>query len=477
MDLNQAFELVAKAAAGNAGALGRYGMKIDENLPKADQFAQALAKIDAAFGGAAESKVNTYAGALAQLGNAYNDVLENIGAMITSSPSLIALIKSLGEWFKGLAERVADFGRNRDVFGGVASAVLSFGQTLVTYVLAPLELLYNLTKLVFSGFSWGIQGIIVLVTSLGNGLVNLVVTPIQLILQGLAKVAGYVNSDYQAAIESAAQSLQALPDATKSALEATGAAWVDIGSQVKSNASNILNFDASLGASNMIAGVQQTIDSAKEPIKQAGKTAGQSLMDGFSEPLLQVNSISEAFSLGLTEVAVTAVDIAKTIQNALVQGFSNSFSAMGRALATGQNGFKEFGKQVLSTIGGLAIQLGQFFLLVGAGMSATGTLLGISGGAAIAAGIALTVLGGVLQGMGGGGSGGASASTSAAAGSATVSPDLVTAPDLENEQRPRTEVVVNVQGNILDRRESGLAIADILNEYFSANDGRIVAAV
>jgi hypothetical protein len=42
------------------------------------------------------------------------------------------------------------------------------------------------------------------------------------------------------------------------------------------------------------------------------------------------------------------------------------------------------------------------------------------------------------------------------------------------ENKKQTNVTINVQGSILDRRESGLAIAEILGEFFGASDGRLV---
>lgn len=475
MDLGNAFELVAKAATGNAGALGRYGLKIDENLPKSDQFAQALQKINAAFGGAAEAKTMTYAGAMAQLKIAFDDVLENIGNMVIKSPALIAIIKSMADWFKSLGTSVEEFGKGRDVFGELAKGALSFGQALVTYVLSPLEFGYNIFRLLTSAVAWFVQGSIVLLAEFSKYITEYVFKPVGMAVEYIGKITGKVSEGFGTAFESIGQSMQKTPEVAAIAADATFAAWKDIGTAFSKNAENLFSFDTSLATSNFLSGVQATVESAKEPIRETGRIAGQALVDGFKVPTLEVNSISEAFKLGLTEVSITAIDVAKTIQNALVQGFSNSFAALGKGLATGKNGFQEFGNQILSTLGGLAIQLGQFFILIGAGLSSTGALFGLSGSGAIAAGIGLTVLGGVLQGIAGSAGTSSSASTSASAGASSVSPELTTAPELDQSGNKRTDVTINVQGNILDRRESGLAIADILNEYFSANDGRVVA--
>lgn len=176
---------------------------------------------------------------------------------------------------------------------------------------------------------------------------------------------------------------------------------------------------------------------------------------------------------------ITFGELAKTIRGAFVGGISSAFVSVGKALATGGNAFEDFGKSVLNSIGGLAIQLGSFFILVGTGMSATGSLLGLSGGAAIAAGIGLTVLGGFLQSQGGGSSSGAggggfagdTGSSSGGGGIATSPGGISEINDTVAEQKPNIQVVV--QGNILDRRSSSLEIVDLLQEAFDTQGARV----
>jgi hypothetical protein len=54
---------------------------------------------------------------------------------------------------------------------------------------------------------------------------------------------------------------------------------------------------------------------------------------------------------------------------------------------------------------------------------------------------------------------------------------MATSLPAEEEKKAQTSVIVNVQGNILDRKEAGLELIEIMNEHFSANDGRLVRAV
>tara|TARA_Y100001937_G_scaffold38865_2_gene55288 strand:- start:38 stop:1723 length:1686 start_codon:yes stop_codon:yes gene_type:complete len=173
-----------------------------------------------------------------------------------------------------------------------------------------------------------------------------------------------------------------------------------------------------------------------------------------------------------------------TIKTQFVGGMVTAFSAFGSAMATGGSAFKDFGKQVLSTIGGLAIQLGQFFILVGAAMSATKVLMGLSGGAAIAAGIGLTVLGGALQGMAGGGGGGGAVATTSTGGGGIVESDaslVNTTGDVTGFNEPEAierqqQVQLVVQGDVLDSEETGTRLLNILNEEFDSKGGRLAYA-
>jgi hypothetical protein len=60
----------------------------------------------------------------------------------------------------------------------------------------------------------------------------------------------------------------------------------------------------------------------------------------------------------------------------------------------------------------------------------------------------------------------------ASGGFTTQSPLMDEVQESERE-KPQTGVVINVQGNILDRRETGLELAKVLSESFDTN-GTIV---
>jgi len=76
MDLKAATDLLAKAAVGYTGTLSRYGIIIDENIPKSEKFAAAIAQINQRFGGAAAARADTYAVRVKLIGQKLGDFYE-----------------------------------------------------------------------------------------------------------------------------------------------------------------------------------------------------------------------------------------------------------------------------------------------------------------------------------------------------------------------------------------------------------------
>lgn len=89
IDLSTAALLMGKAAAGNVEALSRYGIKLDENIPKSQKFAELLRLVGDRFGGSAQRDVETYSGATAQLSGVWGDFLEEIGNFIVKNPTVV----------------------------------------------------------------------------------------------------------------------------------------------------------------------------------------------------------------------------------------------------------------------------------------------------------------------------------------------------------------------------------------------------
>lgn len=104
---------------------------------------------------------------------------------------------------------------------------------------------------------------------------------------------------------------------------------------------------------------------------------------------------SLANAMPLMDLVPSKFQMMQGAVQSLVSGFVDGFASIGEAIVNGTSGLKGFGAIFLKTIAQLAIQFGTFLILTGIGISSV-PLFGLSGGAAIAAGVALTVFGGAL---------------------------------------------------------------------------------
>lgn len=188
-----------------------------------------------------------------------------------------------------------------------------------------------------------------------------------------------------------------------------------------------------------------------------------------------MSNAADGFVNSMQYMGQSARQLGATVANTMKTGFGNAFAAMGSAIAKGEDAFGAFGKSILSMLGNIAIQMGQFY--IAAGIAAL-WLNPAQGAGMIAGGAALSILGGVLQAMGGGGAAAAASAGGASAGAANAAvasgEDVIFNPTQEEERaKPETGVQVIVQGNILNTRESALEIAKALSDSFDTN-GTIV---
>lgn len=201
------------------------------------------------------------------------------------------------------------------------------------------------------------------------------------------------------------------------------------------------------------------------------------------------NKQRELLELTADEERVKRIQQTKERLNIIQNGINNIFAQgavkLGESLTKGGNAFEEFGKGIVGIIADQIITLGQALIIQGLAIetfvASINTLLPGSGAAAAAAGLGLVLFGTALKAAVGGGGG---ASSAGAAPSVTGGGDFggggateITGPEDLQPQGPTTAINVNVQGNILDRRQSGLEIAEVLQEAFSNQGISIGAAV
>lgn len=217
---------------------------------------------------------------------------------------------------------------------------------------------------------------------------------------------------------------------------------------------------------------QMLFQSVQAPLTGALEGVGKAILgtsEQYADTLARLKDGTADFATGMrASLAVGAVKALKTFQKAGGQAFGK-FAA---DLANGEAKLSDFGTVIFGLIGDVLFQLGT--QLIAAGI---GNLIAFNyalGGAQIAGGSAISAAGGVLKKKAGGGGSAAPAPsvTSATAGGGGVSAGQIgniseDAPTGlgETAQRGRqANIEVNIQGNVLDRRETALEIVQVLEE-------------
>lgn len=138
-------------------------------------------------------------------------------------------------------------------------------------------------------------------------------------------------------------------------------------------------------------------------------------LDGLTDRLMRQIELTRLMQEGYRDAGAAVTEFA----NGAVQLATNSVSLLFENLAAGQNVLANFGVFLLKSTGDLLGQMGQAFIMLGAGVSQIQTGL-LSPGALIAIGVGMVALSGALKGFaaraeGAGGAGGTAAGGTAAA--------------------------------------------------------------
>ena len=436
IDVGQAFDVVTKAANGNVGMLAKYGLEVQKGASDSEKFAASLEFINRNFAGAGASGLQGYTGAITKLSNAFGDVFEESGKLFTNSKTIRAIVILVAEAFEKVSDKIAGVGKSGDALETVFNNMIAFGQTVINLVLKPIEAISSFLA----------TGVAVIVST--------AMTQVSMLAQVWDKIFG---TDLASSMETLTTNWQ---------LTMSGLA-----NETATNSASISDgLIASLGTFQQ--SVKEKAATISDEIKNTGVVA--------QEATVAQEGFFDAFRYNMAEWGKDLARLGAQVKGTFAAGLSNAFAQVGKTLIQGRNMFAAFGKAILSTLGNVAIQMGTFFITTGIAMLFTPGLAG-QGGGLIAAGAALSILGGVLQAIGGGGAGGGVGATAAGTvpgGGQTVDAGMSdTALANEDErQRPTSGIVVNVQGNVLDRRQTGLELAQIINESFDT-DGVTTRAV
>lgn len=123
-DLNQAFLLIARAAAGNVREFSRLGVEFSKTDTPAQKLAKVLGFIEGTLGGQAQAKVSTFTGQIKALGNTLNDTAEIVGGPFTE-----VFRTFLADALNPMARELKN---NKEIAGAYRLAILDAGIAVAT---------------------------------------------------------------------------------------------------------------------------------------------------------------------------------------------------------------------------------------------------------------------------------------------------------------------------------------------------------
>jgi hypothetical protein len=102
IDLSSAATMFSKAMEGNTGALGRYGIKVQEGLKGDELMSALLDQMRLKFGGLAQAMGDTASGSLTKLNNMFGEMREELGRSVLTS------MKGFVDWLTTVASKLSN---------------------------------------------------------------------------------------------------------------------------------------------------------------------------------------------------------------------------------------------------------------------------------------------------------------------------------------------------------------------------------
>lgn len=427
-DLNSSVEVLGKTLSGSAGLLSKQIPELQNYTKEQLKAGAAIDVVLSRFSGSAASQVNTFSGALTQAKNSFGDLLEEIGNFVVKDKVVVELLKSIAGAFNTAATSVSNFrqqGQETNSFlGNLIILTVKFAQAVNQFLVAPLELAFNLIVI-------GTKTVATAITGLTT-----------LIFTGLSKLANLLP-DFEV-FKVIKDDAQAAADVLQNTL----------GSQFDSLATsvdNVLNLEIAGSTALFLDDLTTKLENAKSVTQDFKNNTKTNLAEVDKAYQDRIKSINQAFSQGLVNTVVRGV------------------SYIGDSLVKGTLGFEAFAGTVLGALGDLSIQIGTNLIAQGIGINALASALAsLNGAAAIAAGATLVALGSALKAIGGG-LGGAGTPAAGTPGGSPVATTPATDTPIDQtvqERSPQNDVTVNIRGDVLDSDETGLRIVDIINSAF-----------
>lgn len=455
ISVESAITNLGKSFSGLTGELGEALPIVKELTQEQLKAGEATDLILKRFGGAAASNVKTFSGATEQLKNNFDNFLKAIGKVITKSPSLIAVINKVSEKFDDLAKSINKSAKGEgDIFFPLLNGLLKFLAVVVRTAISTAKWLRE--------FRAGVNTVILGWKFLKVTILEVFADAVKLLDDLIAKTKEFLGlgeDNRNDTIIKGGGFASALGTEDPFVEQGVGSAAEQSIRAASDKAREELKlfreeFNASINETfgeETLQDVLNFIEKLQEVGLEASKT-GEATANGFKRAKDEIDKATKKVT----------VDLLPSFKKAIVA----LGSVIGETLAGSDTAFQKFGKIILNIFGDILIQLGTGLVLIGLGIEALkAALTSFAGGAAIAAGFALIALGAVLKTAAAAGDAATAGGGGGAAG-ADPTPDLEI--DEDEEDGPAraargTEVIVNIQGDVLDSEETGLRIAEIIN--------------
>jgi hypothetical protein len=123
-NLKSAADLVSKTLGSTTNALSRYGIVVEGAVGSTERLESFVRNVNKVFGGQARAEAETYAGKVKQVSNAWGDMKEELGKVITENRLVVESLNLIKETVESFGTVIKD---NKDVLRDWVKTGLLFG--------------------------------------------------------------------------------------------------------------------------------------------------------------------------------------------------------------------------------------------------------------------------------------------------------------------------------------------------------------
>ena len=351
--------LLGKAAKGETGTLGKFGIKLKDGIAESEKFGAALDAITETFGGAAQDAAKTYAGRMQQVSNSYGDLRENVGLAVTQNKIFNAFLVETRKTIDQLGGGIAD---NQQAMTDWVTKGVEMGfdalQSVIKIGGFVIKMFLGLKTVVL-----GLGAVFAGTFGLMVKAVQAMLSPINLMIQGLNALPGVevynpieegLNAVAGAAFDAAGEMAKLAGESAQSMVNVDGA--IEAAGKTMSDFKNRVLETAKTIETDLTPAVQTTTKAIADQAVVKAEAEEKSKIIDFDAQLRQQQSAvvydenKAAFEKMQEEAqAVTDLQIANTMTmaNSMAQATGAAFESMVSGQATVRQAFGQLAKDVI----------------------------------------------------------------------------------------------------------------------------------